>query len=253
MRFDERIRTANDNSPDSRAALGHGLVRRRFATSGRRYPYQNLSSSEPYFSSSKRNNANRTFGHAKSGSRENTIRQETFKAKFETITFSGLIVSLFAFVTALFAFPIFIYVSAVSILLFSGLILTRTKQPWRLQEMISLLPWLVITLVASLALNSLSAAAIVAGGTGLALSYFSKTRSPAIMGSLSLLALAGMYSSFVINSDSLNSTEGAILTTVLFGYVGLSGRLSSRGVLILSIMGLTVWGTIWVSGTPLPF
>ncbi|WP_415811258.1 hypothetical protein [Litorimonas haliclonae] len=167
------------------------------------------------------------------------------------ITYSGLIISLFTFGLSLFAFPTFIFGSAFSVLVFSGLAVLKVKQSWRVSEMTALAPWLAISILAVLELESFSHAALLAGGLGLALSYFTITRLPALMGGLSLIILFWLHSFSAISPETLTSTEGALLTASLFGYMGLAGRVSSRGVLGLALILLGCWGGLWLSGSGL--
>lgn len=251
MKFDNRIEIANDNNPEPRAAFGFSLAKGSAAGSNphsfRSDPLRNT----PYFTSSTTKIIRREFAHPKPVSDDAETKSATFMAGFEMVTLSGLIISLFAFGFSLFAFPAFIFGSAFSVLVFSGLALLKIKLTWRVLEMTALGPWLVISVVGTLGLENLSHAALLSGGAGLALSYFSKTRLPAFMGGLSLLALSWLHFSFAIAPDTLTSTEGAVLTGTLFGYLGLAGRLSSRGVLAVALILLAAWGGVWLSGSGL--
>ncbi len=251
MKFDKRIEIANDNAPEPQAAFGFGLNKGLTSRPVTRPSCPEGPSNTPYFTSSPSKFVKREFAHPKSASQETGHKSTTFMAGFEMITLSGLIICLFAFGVSLFALPDFILGSAFAVLVFSALSILKVELSWRALEMTALAPWLIISIVGSLGLNSLNHVALLAGGVGLTLSYFTKTRLPALMGSLSLLALSWLHSPFVMTSDSMTSLEGAVMTAYLFGYLALAGRLSSRGILTLALLLIAIWGGIWLYGSDL--
>jgi|GEM_PF-6042898 len=249
MKFDNRIEIANDNTPEPQAAFGLGLAKGLARRSNSRSFSTTPSRDTPYFTSSTTKIVRKEFARPKPASVDSHTQSATFNAGLEMVTLSGLIISLFAFGFSLFAFPAFIFRSAIAVLIFSGLAMSRLRLAWRVSEMTALAPWLVISTLGVLGLETLSHAALLAGGAGLALSYISQTRLPAFMGGLSLLALSWLH--FVFPAELLSSGEGALLTAGLFGYLGLASRLSSRGILAVALILFAVWGGLWLSGSGL--
>lgn len=121
------------------------------------------------------------------------------------------------------------------------------KLSWRLRELlaVSLLSFVAIggVLLSGLTPPSL---AIPLSLTGLMISFFSRTRLPALFGAAILLGLAYLASPLEIAPLQFNELQGSILTAALVFYVGLASRLRSRSVMAFALTAAYTWAGIWL-------
>jgi hypothetical protein len=191
MEAGKRIKVANDNAPSAHMALGLNSFKKRSASSHKRASFHELSAPRSALPSTLTSGNISEFPILVDTSNEARLKSDTLKAGFETVTLSGLLISLFALVFALYAFSPLILGSAFSVVVFSTLILCLTDQNWRVQEMTALTLWLTLSLIGLLAFQALGASVFLAGSAGFSIAYLSKTRLPAISGALSLLIFVG--------------------------------------------------------------
>lgn len=198
MKVGKRIRAANDNSSSAHMLLGLDTFKKRSASSHKRASFHELAAPKTISTLNQTSRNISDFPVLVDSCNEATLRSDTFKTGFETVTLSGLIISLFALVSALYAFSPLILGSAFSVVVFSLLVLCLTKQNWRVREMTALTLWITTCLTGFLAFQSVEASVFLAGCAGFSIAYLSRTRLPAIAGALSLLVFVGSVASFPI-------------------------------------------------------
>ncbi len=118
---------------------------------------------------------------------------------------------------------------------------------WRLREILgaSLLTFMGIIGLMTTGLD-LPSLAIPFASFGLVIAYFSRTRLPAILGILSLLVLAYIATPIHIEPVQLNVLQGSLMTALIFGFMGVAERLTSKSVMSLALLGFYIWGAIWI-------
>ena len=168
-------------------ALGSNFAKRRVTSSRPRASFHELAAPKRVSSLNQDHQNISDFPAFVNSSNAAKLKSDTFKTGFEMVSLSGLIISLFALMFALYASSNLILGSAFSVVFFSLLILCLTNQNWRVQEMTALSLWLTTSLTGLLAFQSLGASVFLAGSAGFLIAYFSKTRLPVISGALSLL------------------------------------------------------------------
>lgn len=121
------------------------------------------------------------------------------------------------------------------------------RENWRSKECLSITLWAGPLFLAANALSlSVEDMMVPTGVLGLIVGLWAKTRLPALAGLFALMATAALSSATIIGPINMNVYQGCGLVATIFGYLGLAGHVQSRGILLSTLICLSLWASYWV-------